>query len=64
MVPSLLLMFFFVLFATLMVVSGTLTWPVGLLLGIGLLLLERKLFAASHSTDGDDVSDEPHHHPH
>jgi hypothetical protein len=64
MVPSMLLMFFFVLFASLMVASGTVSWPVGILIGLGLLLLERKLFAASHATDGDDESDEPHPHHH
>ena len=63
MVPTLLFMFFIVLFAAIMIASGIVSWPVGILLGIGLLVLERVFFAASHATDGDDESDEPHRRP-
>ncbi len=63
MVPTLLFSFFVVLFAGLLVASGAVSLPVGVVLGLGLLALERALFRASHATDGDDASDEPHHHP-
>ena len=61
MVPSILFMFFGMLFAAMLVSTGAVGWPVGVLIGIGLVLLERLFFRASHATDGDEASDETHH---
>lgn len=53
-----LFLYFGVLVLALAVMAGVLSWPWAVLLGITLLVIERRLVAVSHITDGDDASDE------
>ncbi|HUQ05981.1 MAG TPA: hypothetical protein VM261_25940 [Kofleriaceae bacterium] len=52
-----LLFYFGVLVLVTSVMAGVMSWPWAALLGVALLVVDRKLVSASHITDGDHASD-------
>jgi hypothetical protein len=53
-----LFLYFGILVLATAVMMGVMSWPWAVLLGVALLVVDRKLIAASHITDGDEASDE------
>lgn len=60
MVPTVLLGYFVLLLAVLLVATGAVAWYWGLALVVGFIALERILFRNSHSDEGDDELDKQH----
>lgn len=53
-----LFLYFGVLVLSMAVMAGVLSWPWAVLLGIAMIIVERRFISASHITDGDHASDE------
>lgn len=53
-----LFLYFGILVLAIAVIAGVMSWPWAVLLGVALLVIERRLISVSHITDGDQASDE------
>lgn len=53
-----LFLYFGILVLAMAVMTGVMSWPWAVLLGIAMFVVDRKLISASHITDGDHASDE------